>query len=715
MLTFFIVKLLQSILRVLCGTTLLFAGMLGGNRDLAPAQAPGVPAQSFVLDAHKLFFQGKGAGAMASYRMALRRDPENLDAWINGAVLLCDLGEPDTAVLWYRRALTLRPDDPKLRTALGELLLRRHRLGLAAVEIDRVLALQPAEHYAWVARGQIAREAGRKDDAIAAFEKAVALAPQLTIAHYWLAKARESAGQLEPALKAYDQAVIGDSYFTRARQDFALALARAGYASEAADQAARLIDIAPNSEVYQGLYRSLVRGAKTAPRKVRAGRAKGWTPPLKLPPEENFPLRTIPPVGRVPMLRIGIGTNSMGRSAAWRGVRFSATSRFTVYDKVSGRRLAYGAPEETWEIRAGRGRPARLELLNPAGQRVGRGTRSLKIQPRSETGESTFLKEPPPWNRGLERRLKGEIELTLLEGGIKVVNVVDLESYTHGVLSAELPVTSPMEALKAQAVLARTHALYISGIGKRHVKDGYTLCDDQHCQVYRGVAAETGRSRSVVDATRGRVVTYHGAVANVLYSADCGGHSQSASEITGWGDLPYFKGVPDVEPGTALPDSPWALRQWLREIPAAYCGASAHTHPSHFRWTRVVSAEELGKRLDQGLAIGKLKGIVPLRRASSGHLNAVLVRGSKGQRTVTSEIRIRSLFGVGSQRSSLFIVDTKWDAAGRPENFVFYGGGWGHGVGFCQSGATGRAIEGQSYGAILKAYYHGIEIGHLRY
>ena len=129
----------------------------------------------------------------------------------------------------------------------------------------------------------------------------------------------------------------------------------------------------------------------------------------------------------------------------------------------------------------------------------------------------------------------------------------------------------------------------------------------------------------------------------------------------------------------------------------------------------MVPATDLEARLDRSLRIGRLKGILPLKRSTSGHINEVLVRGSRRSRVIDDEMDIRGLLGVGSQRSTLFVIDTEYDTRGRPRGFVFYGGGWGHGVGLCQSGAMGRAERGQSYAQILKAYYQGIEIGNLRY
>src|SRR5262249_27530808 len=143
-----------------------------------------------------------------------------------------------------------------------------------------------------------------------------------------------------------------------------------------------------------------------------------------------------------------------------------------------------------------------------------------------------------------ERHLRGEIEVSLLRNrrALKIVNIVDLESYTHGVISAEMPIASPLEALKAQSVVARSEALYLKRI-RLHRKQGYDLCDGQHCQVYAGIAAESERSRGVVEASRGTILAFRGEVANVIYSSNCGGHTQSGTELHKWGKVPYWQGI----------------------------------------------------------------------------------------------------------------------------------------------------------------------------
>ena len=87
-------------------------------------------------------------------------------------------------------------------------------------------------------------------------------------------------------------------------------------------------------------------------------------------------------------------------------------------------------------------------------------------------------------------------------------------------------------------------------VARRHKKDGFDVCDEQHCQVYSGAAAETERSRMVVNATRGRVLAYKGRIAHGIYSSNCGGHTQGGGEIVGWGDVGYWPAVQDSPPGS---------------------------------------------------------------------------------------------------------------------------------------------------------------------
>lgn len=695
---------------------LVAASLTGEERPLSPAQAP-ASAQTEVLAGHKHWFAGRPLDAIKSYQAALRREPEHHEAWVNGAVVWDGVGEPGRAADWYRRAARAKPGDADVLAALGELELRRGRLPEARAELDKALALAPEDPLALVARGRTSLTMGRLDEALGFLGRAAAPSSAAPIAAYWLGEALEAKGRHAEAAAAFDRAARADSYFTAARYRLARALSRVGRVKEALAELERLLSNDPAHEDYRRLAAALRPRLKDSPRQApRPAPPAAWTPPARAA-DPAVPVAPLPPTARVPVLRVGVGTTGMGKALDWRGLWAEGTEGFELVEAAGGRRVAKGAPGERWELRPSPAKAGTLEAVDPSGRPAGRVRGAALLKPLARGTLTVREKWPgaPGRFRGLERRLRGDVELTPYKQGLRVVNVVDLESYTHGVLSAEMPVDSPMEALKAQAVLARTHALYMRAGTSRHKGDGYELCDGQHCQVYSGMRAESARSRAVVEGTRGRIVTFQGRPTNVLYSANCGGHAQAAGEITGWGALPYFLGRPDAPPEAGSPSSPWELRRWLRTAPPAFCAASSFTHPAHFRWARVIGAGELESRLDRTLSVGRLKWVQPLRRARSGHLNSVEVRGSKGKRLVANEIKIRGLFGPGSQRSSLFIVDAEYDAGGKPVRYVFYGGGWGHAVGFCQSGAMGRALKGATFAEILRSYYTGVEIGSLRY
>ncbi|MBI3298299.1 MAG: SpoIID/LytB domain-containing protein [Elusimicrobia bacterium] len=707
--------LMRVLTRVGGGALLLAAGMTAEVKPTAPAQAPAAAAQNDVLQGHRLAFAGKGPEAIKAYQSALRRKPDLLEAWINGAVVWDSIGEPAKAAAWYRRTLKESPESHAVRAELGELELRRGRLGEARAELDKALAARPADPLALVARGRVALALNRPAAAETFLLRAVEVAPKLPIAWFWLGHVREEAGEHAKAIAAFDRAASADSYFTAARFRLARSLSRVNRVHEALAELDKLLSNDPQHEDYLRLAAALRPRLKDSPRAApRPTPEPVWRPPAHAasPAQVAAPL---PPSARVPVMRVGVGTTGMGRPLDWRGLWLEAPLGFEAYE--GPRRVARAAPGQRLELRLAPGKKPTMELADADGLIAGRSRGALIIKPLGR--EPLWVREKwpgaPGRTRGLERRLRGALEVSFYKQGFKLVNVVDLESYTHGVLSAEMPINSPMEALKAQAVLARTHALYIRQGTPRHREDAYELCDGQHCQVYSGVKAETERSRAVVEGTRGRIVTWNGRPVSVLYSSNCGGHAQASGEISGWGATPYLQGRPDAPVEAGSPWSPWELRQWLRTTPPAFCAPSAYIHPSHFRWARVITASELETRLDRSLKTGTLKWIQPLRRAKSGHLNGVEVRGSKASKRVESEIRIRGLFGPGSQRSSLFIIDAEYDVRGRPARYVFYGGGWGHAVGLCQSGAMGRALKGQSFAEILRSYYTGVEIGSLRY
>jgi SpoIID/LytB domain protein len=296
----------------------------------------------------------------------------------------------------------------------------------------------------------------------------------------------------------------------------------------------------------------------------------------------------------------------------------------------------------------------------------------------------------------------GRVYVTIdRHGSMAVVNAVPENRLLAGLIPAEIFPSAPEEALKAQAIAARGELL--SKIGTRHIGDPYRLCSQTHCQVYAGVGRETPRTTAAVEATRGQVLFEGADLADPVYSANCGGHTENNENV--WAEmspLPSLRGHRD--------DAPRADERYARGItaenvaafidkpPPAFCGQARLGAGDRFRWTVTRSAAELEKFFAK-YRLGPIKSIQVLDRGVSGRARSVRVVGATGSEVIRGELRIRQAFG--NLRSSLFVVDLQGGSA------VFRGAGFGHGVGMCQTGAVGMAETGKTYREILRHYYPG--------
>ncbi len=199
-------------------------------------------------------------------------------------------------------------------------------------------------------------------------------------------------------------------------------------------------------------------------------------------------------------------------------------------------------------------------------------------------------------------------------GGVDTVNVVGLDDYVQGVIAAEMPSTWSPDALKAQAVAARTYAITTDVAGTF-----YNLYPDTRSQMYRGVGAETTATNAAVAATSGQIVTYNGAPAVTYFFASSGG---------------YTENVKDAWPGaTADP--------WLRGVADPYDGAGGD--PYH-HWTRQMSLTTAAKQLGK-LVRGHLVGINVTKHGASPRIMSASVIGTRGTTTVTGS-QLEGAFGL---------------------------------------------------------------------
>lgn len=250
------------------------------------------------------------------------------------------------------------------------------------------------------------------------------------------------------------------------------------------------------------------------------------------------------------------------------------------------------------------------------------------------------------------------------------INEVGLEAYLMGVVPAEVPPSFHPEALKAQAVAARTFAL--SRI-LRAADSPYDLDDTTSSQSYLGFRSEKPQTNEAIRLTANQVLLYGGEPVQALYCTTSGGVTAANEEAFGGLPLPYLRSVLDVDRSGA-PYGAWSPQ---------------------YRWEFVLRSYP---------GVGIVKSVEVLERTPSGRAASIRVVGERGTLTVRGPA-FRNAVGVNHLKSLLF---ESIEATG--EGVRIRGRGWGHGVGMCQAGAQGRALSGQTYDRILSAYYPGVSL-----
>ena len=348
---------------------------------------------------------------------------------------------------------------------------------------------------------------------------------------------------------------------------------------------------------------------------------------------------------------------------------------------------------------------------------------------------------------GQKYRYRGNIEIDIDKehGKLNIINIIGIEEYLYGVLKKEISPRWPAEALKAQAVAARTFAIFNMN---KYVDKGYNICASTNSQAYGGVNHEDPLTNKAVDETRGVIITYKGKPINAVYHSDSGGYTENSENV--WGSfLPYLRSVKSI--------------------------FEEKVSPPHHTWTCSINEKDLSKKLQkQGYNINSVISIEPVKKSETGRISelAFIVDNNKVINMKANDFR--SLMGADLIRSTLFnikavgkglniakdiedkeeiedeevqkesmkeILEQKKDwtikellelmkrnkeekeekkeekkltveimESNIPLTFIFSGSGNGHGVGMSQWGAYGMTLQGSRYQDILKYYYQGTNI-----
>ncbi|MEH2402754.1 SpoIID/LytB domain-containing protein [Nostoc sp.] len=266
-----------------------------------------------------------------------------------------------------------------------------------------------------------------------------------------------------------------------------------------------------------------------------------------------------------------------------------------------------------------------------------------------------------------DRWYRGRTLVVPTEKGLTAVNWVDDQEYLYSVLGGEMDASWPQEALKAQAIAARTYALYERE--KQRNNPIYDLGNTpDRWQIYKGVISEAPATYAAVDSTLGQVLTYKNRIILSVFHACSGGHTENVEDV--WGsNEPYLRAVQDYD-------------QNIREC----------------NWVKTFSPTEISAKFPE---VGNVKDMIPETYSPFRSVKVLKIVGNRGTKVLQGE-QVRTALKLKSTRFSV----TK----GADGSFVLQGLGFGHGLGMSQWGAYNLARQGVNHLQILGHYYQGVAL-----
>ena len=332
------------------------------------------------------------------------------------------------------------------------------------------------------------------------------------------------------------------------------------------------------------------------------------------------------------------------------------------------------------------------------------------------------------WEKQITIQVLGEIEISILNGYLFVVNKIPLEQYLMCVATSEMSGECPSALLESQTIAARSWLL--AADEQKHANLGIDACNDDCCQRYQGIGNLTDTAIKSSLATRGQVIIHQNAICDTRYSKSCGGVSENNDFLWKEKPKPYLRAILDSSE-IEIPNlqSNEGFRNWIEQDSSCYC--SPNTIPenelyrylghvdksgSYFRWSVSYNQSELLKLINQKTksSFDFIKSISPLKRGLSGRIIKIQIVGNiKGDEfkiTLDSEYEIRRVLHPNFMFSSAFYIEESINTNSNINTITFHGAGWGHGVGLCQIGALGMALNDYTSTQILKHYFKSTEL-----
>jgi len=324
------------------------------------------------------------------------------------------------------------------------------------------------------------------------------------------------------------------------------------------------------------------------------------------------------------------------------------------------------------------------------------------------------------WQNEIQVQLPGNIIIQNNNGYLFIINELPLEEYLPYVATSEMNPDCPPALLEAQTIAARSWLLANRKVN--HQELDIDVCNDDCCQRYQGVTDILDKSLQAIQKTFGQVLLYNNEICDARYSKCCGGITESFENVWDGEPISYLSSIPDFPHHDNQTNN---LQNCIDSSPPAFCSkkyvgpsdiqkylGKVDTSDSYFRWEITYSQKELTAIVNQKLNIEAthIANISPLKRGYSERIIKLQIdyidKFDKNKSIIlNSEYDIRNALHKQFLYSSAIIIEQKTGRDSLPEKFKFIGAGWGHGVGLCQIGALGMALNGCSAEDILLHYY----------
>ncbi len=648
-------------------------------------------AASFALSNEEFakYYNANPSKAAKRYESALKAAPYDKMLLYNAASACKETGDNEKAAAYYRRITEAHPSETRAVFELGKAYYFIGAYDYSYMEFVKLMRSGKVnwEVYYWA--GCCALELNKYSEALSYLEKAESLDTRKAIIHIKKAVVFEKQGEYLKAVDSLKTALEKDRTFSELNINIALLYEKADMLSEAYAYYRRAGDIdTSNGEVMRKLlkYMELLPAVK---KKIEEGKEQQERRRKAYIPADKKPVTGTD----IPVIRVGIIEKA-------NEVYFKCGSDFALKDEGE-EELLRGERLKEYILTA---RDGKIQITDGEGN-TGLSKKVYIIQDRVEATTSIYnvkFGEGFFWAESGDLSFRGDF-LAVADGSrINFINLVNIEEYLYGVIPSEMPANWDKEALKAQAVCARTYTMRQLN---RHKSAGFDLCATQHCAVYRGIRNEARVTNEAVDETSGELL--YGAdykMLNTFYSHCCGGHTMDVAEIWGMRKNLSLRGVYDGRDREYyIPMEPFYLEEWVRTLPDVYCRATGNNEVS-FRWIRYLNAEALNYYVNRRYKLGNIKRLEPVKRAEGGAMTRIYVEGDRDGREVGFDA-MRNI--LGKIRGNVIKWEYRRDAAGYIRDIYIYGAGWGHHVGMCQRGARGMAEKGRSYTEILYHYYPG--------